>query len=247
MSKQHFDIIAIGGGSGGLAVAEKAALFGRKVAVIEGYRMGGTCVNNGCVPKKVMWYAANLAHAVDDANAFGIPAKRGKTEWSRLVQAREQYISNINNYWDGYVDESGITRIQGYARFVDQSTVEVDGIQYSADHIVVATGGQPIVPPVPGAEAEQAAAQAACDGTAEHVAFVLVLVQTGQRTEASASQGTDQWPRVLRILLRPVEDGLEAAFALGILVLRRGSPSYDLCTGEELGRLFNTIEGRDFH
>jgi len=152
MSKQHFDIIAIGGGSGGLAVAEKAALFGRKVAVIEGYRMGGTCVNNGCVPKKVMWYAANLAHAVDDASAFGIPAKRGKTEWSRLVQAREQYISNINNYWDGYVDESGITRIQGYAHFVDQSTVEVDGIQYSADHIVVATGGQPIVPPVPGAE-----------------------------------------------------------------------------------------------
>ena len=152
MSKQHFDIIAIGGGSGGLAVAEKAAQFGRKVAVIEGYRMGGTCVNNGCVPKKVMWYAANLAHAVDDANAFGIPATRGNTEWARLVEAREQYISNINNYWDGYVDESGIARIQGYARFVDQSTIEVDGIQYSADHIVVATGGQPIVPPVPGAE-----------------------------------------------------------------------------------------------
>lgn len=152
MSKQHFDIIAIGGGSGGLAVAEKAALFGRKVAVIEGYRMGGTCVNNGCVPKKVMWYAANLAHAVDDAHAFGIPATRGNTEWARLVEAREQYIGNINNYWDGYVDDSGITRIQGYARFVDERTVEVEGVEYTADHIVVATGGQPIVPPVPGAE-----------------------------------------------------------------------------------------------
>jgi len=152
MNKQHYDIIAIGGGSGGLAVAEKAALFGKKVAVIEGYRMGGTCVNNGCVPKKVMWYAANLAHAVDDAPAFGIPATREKTEWAHLVEAREQYISNINNYWDGYVGESGITRIQGYARFVDAHTVEVDGNQYSANHIVIATGGQPIVPPVPGAD-----------------------------------------------------------------------------------------------
>jgi glutathione reductase (NADPH) len=152
MNKQHFDVIAIGGGSGGLAVAEKAALFGKKVAVIEGYRMGGTCVNNGCVPKKVMWYAANLAHAVDDASAFGIPATRGNTEWAKLVEAREQYISNINNYWDGYVDDSGIARIQGYARFLDAKTIEVDGSYYSADHIVIATGGQPIVPPLPGAE-----------------------------------------------------------------------------------------------
>lgn len=152
MNKQHYDMIAIGGGSGGLAVAEKAALFGKKVAVIEAYRMGGTCVNNGCVPKKVMWYAANLAHAVDDAPAFGIPATRGQTVWARLVEAREQYISNINHYWNGYVDDSGITRIHGYARFVDAHTLEVEGEQYSADHIVIATGGQPIVPPVPGAD-----------------------------------------------------------------------------------------------
>ncbi len=152
MNKQHYDLIAIGGGSGGLAVAEKAAQFGKKVAVIEAHRMGGTCVNNGCVPKKVMWYAANLAHAVDDAHAFGIPATRGKTEWSRLVEAREQYISNINSYWDGYIVDSGIDRIQGYARFVDQKTVYVEGKLYSADHIVIATGGQPIVPLVPGAD-----------------------------------------------------------------------------------------------
>jgi glutathione-disulfide reductase len=151
MNQQQYDLIAIGGGSGGLAVAEKAAQFGKKVAVIEAGRMGGTCVNNGCVPKKVMWYAANLAHAVDDANAFGIPALRGKTDWQQLVTAREQYISNINNYWNGYVDDSGIDRIHGYARFVDANTVEVNGELYHADHIVIATGGQPIVPPVPGA------------------------------------------------------------------------------------------------
>ena len=148
----HFDLIAIGGGSGGLAVAEKAAQYGRKTAVIEASKIGGTCVNNGCVPKKVMWYAANLAQAVDDAADFGIPAERGATDWNKLVSGRQEYIDMINRYWDGYVVETGITRIDGTARFVDARTVEVDGQQYTADHIVVATGGKPIVPPVPGAE-----------------------------------------------------------------------------------------------
>jgi glutathione-disulfide reductase len=152
MNRQHYDLIAIGGGSGGLAVAEKAAQFGKKVAVIEASKMGGTCVNNGCVPKKVMWYAANLAHAVDDANSFGIPAQRGQTDWQKLIEGREQYIRNINEYWNGYVDESGIDRIRGHARFVGPKTILVNGEQYTADHIVIATGGQPIVPPVSGAE-----------------------------------------------------------------------------------------------
>lgn len=152
MSKQHFDLIAIGGGSGGLAVAEKAAQYGKKVAIVETKRIGGTCVNNGCVPKKVMWYAANLAHAVDDANGFGIPAERGRTDWLRLVSGRDSYIANITNWWNGYVEDQGITLIEGYASFVDSRTIQVGDATYTADHIVVATGGQPIVPPVPGAE-----------------------------------------------------------------------------------------------
>ncbi|MGB5261301.1 MAG: glutathione-disulfide reductase [Gammaproteobacteria bacterium] len=152
MNKQHYDLIAIGGGSGGLAVAEKTARLGRKAAVIETHRMGGTCVNNGCVPKKVMWYAAHLAHAVDDAGAYGIPARRGKTDWQALVAGREQYIDGINAYWNSHIDEHGIDHIQGYAKFIDASTIEVNDKRYSADHIVIATGGQPVVPPVPGAE-----------------------------------------------------------------------------------------------
>ncbi len=152
MDTQHFDLIAIGGGSGGLAVAERAAQLGQRVAIIEASRMGGTCVNNGCVPKKVMWYAANLAYAADDANDFGVPVSRAKTDWKKLVDARNEYVGNITNYWNGYVTESGITHIPGYARFVDAHTVEVDGQHYQAEHIVIATGGAPIVPPVPGAE-----------------------------------------------------------------------------------------------
>jgi glutathione reductase (NADPH) len=152
MNMRHYDLIAIGGGSGGLAVAEKAAMLGRKVAIIDSRRLGGTCVNNGCVPKKVMWYAAELAHAVDDAQGFGIPARRDKTDWQRLLAGRERYISDINSYWNGYARDRGITHIQGYATFVDDRTVEVNGVHYSADHIVLATGSQPIVPPVPGAE-----------------------------------------------------------------------------------------------
>jgi len=152
MNKQNYDLIAIGGGSGGLAVAERAAQLGKRVALIEGHRIGGTCVNNGCVPKKVMWYAAQLAHAVDDAAAFGIPAQRGQTDWQRLVSAREQYIANINRYWDSHVVENGIDRIKGFARFVDAETVAVNGRHYSAPHIVIATGGKPIVSPLPGAE-----------------------------------------------------------------------------------------------
>ena len=152
MNKQHYDLISIGGGSGGLAVAEQAALFGKKVAVIESRSIGGTCVNNGCVPKKLMWYAANLAHAVDDANDFGIPVTRGATDWQKLIAGREQYISDINQYWHTYVQQSNIEYIRGHARFIDAHTIEVSGQQYSADHIVIATGGQPIIPPVPGAE-----------------------------------------------------------------------------------------------
>lgn len=152
MNTQTYDLIAIGAGSGGLAVAETAAQLGKKVALIESKKIGGTCVNNGCVPKKVMWYAANIAHAVDDAKSFGIDANRGQINWPQLVGKRENYINNITNYWDGYVNEHGIDFIEGYAKFVDAKTVEVNGETYSAEHIVIATGSQPIVPPVKGAE-----------------------------------------------------------------------------------------------
>jgi len=149
---QHFDLIAIGGGSGGLAVAEKAAQLGKRVALIESGKLGGTCVNAGCVPKKVMWYAANLASAVADAPNYGVIAASSGFNWPTLVAGRNRYVANINRYWHGYIEETGITRFDGRATFVDARTVAIGETQISADHIVIATGGRPIVPRLPGAE-----------------------------------------------------------------------------------------------
>jgi len=153
--KADFDLIAIGGGSGGLAVAEKAAQAGKRVAIVESSKLGGTCVNVGCVPKKVMWYAAHIAEAVHDAPDFGISVDNVSVNWRRLVQARQQYVTDINRYWDGYVVDSNITMIRGQARLVASTglhTIEVGDERFTADHIVIATGGQPLVPAVAGAE-----------------------------------------------------------------------------------------------
>ena len=155
VTEKNFDLIAIGGGSGGLAVAEKAAQAGKKVAIIESSELGGTCVNVGCVPKKIMWTAAHIAEAVHDAPGFGITAEQVSFDWNRLIEGRQRYVSDIIKYWDGYVMDSNITTIRGKARFVateDSHAIEVNGEIYSAEHIVIATGGQPMVPPVPGAE-----------------------------------------------------------------------------------------------
>ncbi|WP_198264922.1 glutathione-disulfide reductase [sulfur-oxidizing endosymbiont of Gigantopelta aegis] len=153
---KQFDLITIGGGSGGLAVAETAAQLGKRVAIVEASFMGGTCVNQGCVPKKVMWYAAHLSHANHDAQGFGIQVKHEGVDWSKLVQGRNQYVNDIVSYWDNYVDESGIEHINGYGHMLEsiegQHRVEVNGEIYSAEHVVIATGGQPMVPPIPGVE-----------------------------------------------------------------------------------------------
>jgi glutathione reductase (NADPH) len=152
---QHYDLIAIGAGSGGLSVVEKAAKHGAKCAVVEvNDDLGGTCVNRGCVPKKVMWFAANLAHAQYEAQDYGFATTPGKLDWGKLVSKRDNMIGGITDwYMDSFLAEAGIDLIQGHARFVDAKTLNVDGETYTADHIVIATGGRPIVPTdIPGAE-----------------------------------------------------------------------------------------------
>ncbi len=151
MSK-HYDLLAIGGGSGGLSAAERAAMYGRKAAVIEMGKMGGTCVNVGCVPKKVMWNAASIAHALRDAHGYGFDVLVNDFSWADLVAEREGYIQGINDWYHTYLQDSNIDEISGKARFVDAHTLEVNGEHYTADHIVISPGGVPLIPNVPGAE-----------------------------------------------------------------------------------------------
>lgn len=153
MSK-HFDLIAIGAGSGGLSVVEKAVLHGAKCAVVEAADVGGTCVNRGCVPKKVMWFGANLAHALDEARDYGFKLEKHGFDWQTLVNKRENLIDGITDWYkDDFLANAGIALLHGAATFIDAHTLDVAGETYTADHIVIATGSRPIVPrDVEGAE-----------------------------------------------------------------------------------------------
>jgi glutathione reductase (NADPH) len=147
-----YDLIAIGAGSGGLSVVERAASYGQRCAVVERGKMGGTCVNVGCVPKKIMWFGANLADMIDDAGSYGFDLTRNGFDWSKLVERREKYIDGINTWYHGYLKELGIDEIEGEASFVDAHTIAVNGRHYSAREIAIATGTAPALPDVPGVE-----------------------------------------------------------------------------------------------
>lgn len=147
-----YDYIVIGGGSGGIASARRAASHGARVLLIESSRMGGTCVNVGCVPKKVMWSTSTIADKLRDAPGYGFSIGRTEFDWATIKQARDAYIERLNGIYHRNLDQSGVEKLEGYARFESPNSVRVGDDTYSAGHILVATGGQPIVPPVHGAE-----------------------------------------------------------------------------------------------
>jgi glutathione reductase (NADPH) len=149
---QHFDYIAIGGGSGGIASANRAARLGKKAAIIEVGPMGGTCVNVGCVPKKAMWYAGQIADALHYAADFGFKAPLQSFDWATLIKNREAYIERIHASYQRGFDNNDVTVINGFATFVNKNTLEVNGTLYTADHITIATGGRPSIPNIEGAE-----------------------------------------------------------------------------------------------
>jgi glutathione reductase (NADPH) len=152
MSEQTFDLISIGGGSGGLACAQRAAEYGAKTAVIEPHRLGGTCVNVGCVPKKVMWNAASVALSLKDANDYGFDVKAGPNDWAGLKRKRDAYVARLNGIYERNLAAKGVAHVRGAARFVDAHTVEVNGQRLTARHLVIATGGKSMVPRIPGAQ-----------------------------------------------------------------------------------------------
>lgn len=152
MTHQHFDIIALGGGSGGLAVTQRAAEYGARAAVIEQAQLGGTCVNVGCVPKKVLWNAAHMVESARDAAGYGIHLPEAQVDWALMRSRRDAYIMRLNGVYARNLEKRGVTHIAGIAAFHDAHTIVVGGRHYTADHIVVATGGQPLRPAVPGQE-----------------------------------------------------------------------------------------------
>ncbi|MGL5292089.1 MAG: glutathione-disulfide reductase [Vibrionaceae bacterium] len=150
---EQFDYICIGAGSGGIASANRAAMHGAKVALIEGNALGGTCVNVGCVPKKVMWHGAQIAEAIKFfAPDYGFDVSLNGFSWEKLVQSRAAYIERIHHSYENVLAKNNITILSGFARFVNVNTVEVDGKRYSAPHILIAVGGKPLIPDVPGAD-----------------------------------------------------------------------------------------------
>ncbi|WP_024792254.1 glutathione-disulfide reductase [Candidatus Ruthturnera calyptogenae] len=147
-----YDMIAIGAGSGGLSAVERAAEYGRKCLIIEVKIIGGTCVNVGCVPKKVMWFAANTGSIIKNAKGFGFEVEQKGFSWKKLKVGRDNYIKSITNWYDSYLQKLGIDYIHGFGQLVDKNIVSVNGKEYTAEYIILSSGEEPAVPHIEGSE-----------------------------------------------------------------------------------------------
>ena len=152
-SRYDYDLVVIGGGSGGLAGAFRAAAHGARVALLEPAEFGGTCVNLGCVPKKAMWLAAELAQRIDLASRMGFELPVPELDWREFVVHRQRYIAGIHDSYRKRLDTAGIVHVPSHGRLVDAHTVETHlGVRLTAAHVLIATGGKPKRPDMPGAE-----------------------------------------------------------------------------------------------
>ncbi|MBP7064543.1 glutathione-disulfide reductase [Ferrovibrio sp.] len=152
MTQYDVDLFVIGGGSGGVRAGRIAAGHGARVAVAEEYRYGGTCVIRGCVPKKLLVYASEYAHGFQDAAGFGWSVGDTSFDWARLIANKDKEIGRLERIYRGLFENAGAKTYDGRARLVDAHTVEVAGQQITAGTILIATGGTPVKPEIPGAE-----------------------------------------------------------------------------------------------
>ena len=162
MQTEDFDFVVIGGGSGGVRAARMAASFGAKVALVEAGRLGGTCVNVGCVPKKLMVYGASFAERFHEARGFGWTLDSPpRFDWAALVDARENEIRRLNGIYEKLLVDAGVTVIDGFGVFDEERTIRVDAVteggargtrRLRGEHVLIATGGRSRMPPIPGAE-----------------------------------------------------------------------------------------------
>ena len=151
-SKKEYDLIVIGAGSGGLAAAQRAAEHKQRVAIIEMGQLGGTCVNRGCIPKKIYWYAAEFAYDLKHSNTLGFETNDFKHNWQTLQQASKQYIKKLNDMYRKNLSQKNIEIITGNASFQSSKEISVGGVLLTAKQIIIACGATPVVPDIPGAE-----------------------------------------------------------------------------------------------
>ena len=149
---EHYDFFVIGGGSGGVRAARIAAGHGAKVGIAESGNFGGTCVNVGCVPKKLLTYAADFPAQFEDARGFGWRSGRLTLDWRKLIGNKNTEIARLNGIYEKLLTDAGATIIKGRARFIDSHTLDIGGRILTADKILIATGGKPALPDVPGKE-----------------------------------------------------------------------------------------------
>ena len=147
-----FDLFIIGAGSAGVRAGRMAASMGKKVAVAESRYLGGTCVNVGCIPKKLFVYASEFTHSMQEAKGFGLDFQLNEFNWATLRDNKTKEIERLNGIYQNLLDNSGVETIWGHAKVVGENTVEVAGKQYSAEKIMLATGGWPTMPDIPGKE-----------------------------------------------------------------------------------------------
>jgi glutathione reductase (NADPH) len=148
----RYDYLVIGGGSGGLASARRASQHGARVALVERGRLGGTCVNVGCVPKKIMWNAAAVAEALHDAKGYGFEVSVASFDWARLKRGRDAYVARLNAIYGENLEKDRVERVEGSAELIARDTVRVGAREIEARHVLVATGSHPHVPSIPGVE-----------------------------------------------------------------------------------------------
>ncbi len=147
-----YDFVVIGGGSGGLAASKRAAHYGARVALIEQEHLGGTCVNRGCVPKKLMVYAADAPCQIELAQDYGWQIPLSAFDWEHFKHLRDLEIERLREVYDMSLSNAGVRRLTGSARLVDSHTIQVKGDRITADKILIAVGSKPILPDIPGIE-----------------------------------------------------------------------------------------------
>ncbi len=147
-----YDLFVIGGGSGGIAAGRRAAQYGAKVAVAEYDRLGGTCVNRGCIPKKLMVYASHFPDLFEDAQGFGWSAVQSTLDWQKMITAVNKELERLNGVYQNMLGNAKVELFRGYAKFLDRHTLEIEDRKVTADKILIAVGGHPVKPDIPGIE-----------------------------------------------------------------------------------------------